>query len=343
VPITATQSQFSGTSTVSFTLTDNTGTYQEVAGLSFPTNDSLVMNISVNTDTPDASYVTVYANGTAISGQLIPDQNGNVSFTIPQQNGYLLLPSGQVQFTVQYDGWEEYLFGFDPIFQSPPASTNLSVTIIDNRTSADFSLQSNITTNQQNPLTAASPSASYQLLLTSIYNFQSAYASTPINLTCSIPNNPGLQCSFSAGSVTLGGSGFATSTLTVGPGAGNSIARTTVHESATPPWWVAGGTATLACVFLFGIPDRRRRWQSMLGALVLVLISSGLSGCASKTANEMGLSGLANGTASGTNGSVTPSVVQVPAGVYTVLVTATTTTNTNIVHNLPVSVVVTNH
>ena len=342
VPITATQSQFSGTSTVSFTLTDNNGTYQEVPGLSFPTNDSLVMNINVNTDTPDSSYVTVYANGTAISGQLIPDPNGNVAFTIPRQNGYLLLPSGQVQFTVQYDGWEEYLFGFDPIYQSPPASTNLSVTIVDNRTSADFSLQSDITTNQQNPLTAAAPSANYQLLLTSIYNFQSAYATTPINLTCAIPSNPGLQCSFSASSVTLGGSGFATSTLTVGPAAGNSIASNTVHGSAAPPWRIAGGTATLACVFLFGIPDRRRRWQSMLGAIALVLISSGLSGCASRSANEMGLVGTANGSASGTNGSVTPNTTQVQPGVYTVVVTAVTSTNTTIVHNLPVTVVVTN-
>lgn len=342
VPITATQSQYSGTSTVSFTLTDNNGTYQEVPGLSFPTNDSLVMNINVNTDTPDASYVTVYANGTAISGQLIPDANGNVAFTIPRQNGYLQLPSGQVQFTVQYDGWEEYLFGFDPIYQSPPASTNLSVTIIDNRTSADFSLQSNITTNQQNPLTAAAPAANYQLLLTSIYNFQSAYATTPINLTCSIPNNPGLQCSFSATAVTLGGSGFATSTLTVGPAPGNSIAGNTLPQSTTQRWWIAGGGATLACMFLFGIPDRRRRWQSLLGVIALVLISGGVSGCASRTASEMGLSGSANGNPSGTNGSVTPNATTVQPGVYTVVVTATTSTNTTIVHNLPVSVVVTN-
>jgi hypothetical protein len=297
------------------------------------------MAINVATDTPDASYVTVYANGTPISGQLIPDQNGNVSFAIPRQNGYLQLPSGQVQFTVQYDGWEQYLFGFDPIYQSPPASTNLTVTITDNRTSADFSLQSNITTNQQNPLTAAAPSASYQFLLTSIYNFQSAYGSTPINLTCSIPNNPGLQCTLSTNPVTLGGSGFGTSTLTVSPASGRSIARNTIHEAPSPHWWIAGSTATLACVFLFGLPNRRRRWQSMLGSIALVLLLTGLSGCGSGALNSLG---LFDGRSAGSAGSPSANSGPVQPGVYPVVVTATTTTNTLIVHSLAVTVVVTN-
>ncbi len=339
VQFTQTTSQYNGTSTVSFTITDANGTYAAKSGLSFPTSDALTLNINVNTDTPNNSYVTIYANGTAISGQIYPDANGNLSFPIPRQNGYLQLPSGQVQFTIQYDGWQEYIFGF-PYYQSPPASTTLSVNIADNRTSADFSLQSSTTVNQQTPLTAASPSATFGLQLTSIYNFQSAYATTPINLTCAIPNNPGLKCSFSASSVTLGGSGFATSTMTVSAASGYAIAQSTAPVNPAMRWWMAGGGTALGCLFLFGIPSRRRAWQSTLGVFALAAISLGMGGCATSPANSFNSSslkanGAPNGTANLTGTAVAP-------GTYTVVVTATTTTNTTIVHNLPVSVVVTN-
>ena len=78
-----------------------------------------------------------------------PDSSGNATFTIPQLNGYLALPSGQVQFTVLYDGWIT-----SPTIQSNPSSANQIVNIIDDRTSADFSLQSDTTVNQAAPLLA---------------------------------------------------------------------------------------------------------------------------------------------------------------------------------------------
>ncbi len=343
VQFTQTTSQYNGTSAVTFTISDTNGTCAtpctQQQNLTFPTSDALTLNINVNTDTPNNSYVTIYANGTAISGQIYPDNNGNITFSVPRQNGYLLLPSGEVQFTIQYDGWQEYIFGY-AYYQSPPASTTMTVNIADNRTSADFSLQSSTTVNQQAPLTAASPSTTFGLQLTSIYNFQSAYATTPIQLTCAIPNNPGLQCSFSPNAVTLGGSGFGTSTMTVSAAGGYSIAQSTTPAPAAR-WWMTGGGTALACIFLFGLPARRRSWQSTLGALLLAAISLGIGGCAASSTSSFGKSALST-NAGGPSGTGQSSPTTVQPGTYTIVVTATTTTNTTIVHNLPLSVVVTN-
>jgi subtilase family serine protease len=54
-----------------------------------------------------------------------------------------------------------------------------------------------------------------------------------------------------------------------------------VSSLAAPPkpLWPAGGAA-LACVLLFGIPARRRRWRAMLGMVALcVMLAGGLVGC----------------------------------------------------------------
>jgi len=69
------------------------------------------------------------------------------------------------------------------------------------------------------------------------------------------------------------------------------------------PWYVAGGT-TMACLLLFGIPARRRRWRAMLGIIALfALLAGGLVSCIS------GSSGTTTGTytitVTGTSGSIT--------------------------------------
>lgn len=47
----------------------------------------------------------------------------------------------------------------------------------------------------------------------------------------------------------------------------------------TGRWYAAGG-ATLACVLLFGVPVRRRRWRSLLGLVALfIAVSAGATAC----------------------------------------------------------------
>jgi subtilase family serine protease len=365
--------------TTTFTITDNygtypggTGTYPTTPNPSFPALDSLTLNLHVRATNPQNTKFLVYANGVqlsppivknvqgfVISGGLPIDNNGNATLTIPQQNGYLALPSGQVQFTVVYDGWYSST-GFFGSSQSNPSSANQLVTIVDDRTSADFSLQSDTTVNQSAPLLASTGAneATYNLRLTSIYNFVSAYGTTPINLSCSITGYSlagvrsavpaGLACGFDGALSTTttsvqfstSNTGFITLPLYVGAAGGYAIigSNTAPAQPATR-WWIAGGGTTLACIFLLGLPARRRKWQSLLGACVMVIVSFGMTGCGANFASSASqqLNGSLNG---GSPTGQTSPALPTPAGTYTVLVTATTTTNTILTHNLPVQVLV---
>jgi hypothetical protein len=342
-------------SSVTFTISDNNGTYATGGSLSFPAEDSLVLNINVTADTPSNSYLLIYANGVLLCSPqgIIPSSSGTASFTIPQRNGYLNLPSGLVQLSVVYAGWTNSNSGSNGVVQSEPASSSPLITIIDDRTSADFSLQSDTTVNQSAPLVSPTTQATYNLRLTSLYNFNSAYSSTPIALTCNVIGYSvagvrsavpaGLTCGFgtlatTTVNATFGTAGYTTQTLVVGADATHSIASDTVPAQPAGRWWIAGGGTTLACIFLLGLPARRRKWQSMLAACVLVMVSFGITGCGATVApgptqsyyNTINGGG---GTANGTGPAVT-------AGTYTVLVTATTTTNTTLVHTLPIQVLV---
>ncbi len=48
---------------------------------------------------------------------------------------------------------------------------------------------------------------------------------------------------------------------------------------------MATGGTTLACIFLLGLPARRRKWQSLLGACVLVIVGFGMTGCGANWSN----------------------------------------------------------
>jgi trimeric autotransporter adhesin len=386
VSFTTTTAKTNYTTTTTFYITDNYGTFPATGtyptnpvttNLSFPVLDSLTFHMHVTTPNPRNSVFLVYANGVLLTpatwsggfindacsatnpppcNGILPDNNGNATFTIPQLNGYLALPSGQVQFTVLYDGWYA-ASGIGGSAQANPSAADQIATIIDDRTSADFSLQSDTTVNQSAPLLASTNTlqATYNLRLTSIYNFVSAYSTTPINLSCSVTGYskggvpsavpPGLACAFANGttttSVQFGPSttGFISLPLLVGAASNYAITTNTAPAQPATRWWIAGGGTTLACIFLLGLPARRRKWQSLLGACVMVIVAFGMSGCA---ANLASMSPQSNGsTSGGTSPSpATSPATPVPAGTYTVVVTATATTNTLLTHNLPVQVLV---
>jgi len=148
-----------GTSTTSFTITDANGISSPGP---YPASDSLTLNIQVNTpgNTPNGECflfvfcsntptVSVYANGILLSNGVLLDTNGVGSFTVPRRNGYLNLASGQVQFNVIYSGYE-YQYGLS-WYEVDASSLVQTVTISDDRTNADFSLQTDTTVNQATP------------------------------------------------------------------------------------------------------------------------------------------------------------------------------------------------
>ena len=70
----------------------------------------------------------------------------------------------------------------------------------------------------------------------------------------------------------------------------------------------------------------------------MVIVSFGMSGCGANLPSMNQSNGSSNGGISGS--PQTSPTSSVPAGTYTVVVTATTTTNTLLTHNLPVKVLV---
>jgi hypothetical protein len=107
--------------------------------------------------------------------------------------------------------------------------------------------------------------------------------------------------------VTITGATAGTATLTISTTASSSSCGTASATRHQAPWYSAGGAA-LACILLFGVPARQRRWRKLLGMLLfLVALTCGMVACG----------GGGGGTSCGTvpvNGT--------PPGTYTVTVTA---------------------
>jgi hypothetical protein len=108
--------------------------------------------------------------------------------------------------------------------------------------------------------------------------------------------------------------------------------------------WLAEGGTALACIFLFGMPTRRRNWQSLVGSLALIVVGFSMTGCGISNPHYL-LPGTSTGYAKTTGANATGVLA---AGTYTVLVNGSANVFTNaqpnttvtVVHNLPVTIVV---
>ncbi len=124
-----------------------------------------------------------------------------------------------------------------------------------------------------------------------------------VGLSCSITpaaaSNPP-TCSVPA-SITISGTTAETVSLTV-----NTTAATALNKQLRLFWPSAGGTV-LACILLFGIPARRRKWRTLPGLLLLLIaLTGGVLSCGGNNASGGGGGGGGNpGT---------------PAGSYTITV-----------------------
>lgn len=104
-------------------------------------------------------------------------------------------------------------------------------------------------------------------------------------------------------SASISGLQSATATLTI-----KTTAPTTTAHSELPSLFAVGGESLAAAALLFIFPIRRRRWQSLVGALMLVFLFNAISGCG-------GTSKPVAPSNSGSSGTT--------AGIYTITVTGT--------------------
>jgi hypothetical protein len=210
--------------------------------------------------------------------------------------------------------------------------------VYDQTSTPDFAMQSNLT-NQV--LSSSVKTAPFTLQFTSMNNF-SALA---IPITLSYTGPAGIACSSSPAAPNFGNTLYAKVTFTCRAASGFKIGQLTapaIPGKASRGLWMAEGGAALACVLLFGLPGRRRRWQSLLGSVALFAITFGVTGCGGSMMSQP-LDQLSSSRSS------TPNVAGVLApGTYTVIVTGTasvftkaqTNTTVNVVHNVPLQVVV---
>jgi subtilase family serine protease len=128
-----------------------------------------------------------------------------------------------------------------------------------------------------------------------------------VSFACSVsplPANDPPVCFFNPSSVALSATvPTATANLRISTTAGLNSGLPPEKGPKKPGWLAASGALAVSCIFLLGVPKRRRSWAATLGLVVLVLLGVTLSSCAGH--------GGSNQINFGT-----------PSGVYTVTVTA---------------------
>jgi subtilase family serine protease len=276
--------------------------------------------------------VQVFANGVSIgSFTIAAGSGGKASWPVPVTNGYLPFASGTVTITAVFT---------PSLVTYAPSSTTGNITVTDNRTVGDFSVS---TQTQTQTINSSTNDAFFKVQIASIQNF--AGLNDPITLSCTVPTGSNLGCTLGNTYVTLGSSGTAITTLEVyGKPTGGTGA---LHPPVQPQrWWLVGGGSALACVFILGIPARRKGLQGMMAALICaVMVTGSITGCGS---NSLAANAIETGnpTRNGSGGSLGASYTNglatntVAPGTYSVLITGTATSNTAVTHNTLVEVIV---
>jgi hypothetical protein len=256
------------------------------------------------------------------------DAVGIAAISVPQNNGRLALPPGQSSIVAQYGGDATHA----------PSSAAYTINVYSQNSTPDFAIQSNLTSQV---ITAASRSAKFTVQFTSMNNF--SQLGIPIALSYTTP--AGITCTSAPAAPNFHKTLYAAVTTTCRAAAGVTVGQLATPAPGNPRglWMAEGGTA-LAFVFLFGMSGRRRKWQSLIGSLALIVVAFGMTGCAA----SMMYQPLDQLNSSNSNRSTPNAAAVLAPGSYTVIVTGTaavftnsqSNTTVNVVHNLPLKIVV---
>jgi aspartate 1-decarboxylase len=333
VSVTTTSAAKLTTSTTTVATADGAASYFDYDG-------SITLNLGVtSTANPQPTgTVSVFDNGVLLGTATL--SSGTATYTI-NQNGAGLLPltTGRNVIIAQYNG--------DTAHATSTKQTTF--TILDEGSLPDFSLQSDVVFGT---ISTNVTSAAFNLQLTSINNF--AALGQKVTFAAAVPT--GITCTFGQKNVAFSTTGtYATNTVTCGAATGYTISSVGPEQRPLKGFWLASGGATLACVFLLGIPARRRQWRSRVGMLVLILgigltagATIGMTGCGSNAAASSSLSKEAGLTGDAAKGVTAAATKTLAPGTYQVLITATAPFATKVVagsatlqtHTLPLQIVV---
>jgi len=163
------------------------------------------------------------------------------------------------------------------------------------------------------PITISSAGASAPSTVT--VSSSNGFAGT-INLACAFvppqPASAGISCSLNQSSVVLSNSTTsATATLTVSTTAPHAISNTSANKRAPGHWFMVSSGAFLACLFIVGIPARKRSRVTRFGVALLAFL-----GCALMF-SSMGCGGGSSSGGGGTTPTAATPTLNPAPGDYT--------------------------
>jgi trimeric autotransporter adhesin len=210
--------------------------------------------------------------------------NGSATINVPAGS----LAAGTDALTANYSGDSNYV----------PNSGSASVTV----TAPTFTLSGTAVTLNSGATTGNTST----ITVTPVSGFTGS-----VVLTAAVTASPtGAQYppSLSFGStspVNITGPNPGTATLTVSTSAATSASLANPKRPGVP--WYATGGATLACVLLLGIPTPRRSLRTILGMLVILILTSSILGCGGGggKGSPSSTPGAYTITVTGTSGSTT--------------------------------------
>ena len=274
-------------------------------------NSSSALNVKVTVaaavsgGTTPTGPVTLSGGGYTSSAEML--SSGTYAFTIPANS----LSAGSDVLTASYRGDQNYA----------AAIGTATVSVAGTSSSATFTLSATT------PV-AVAPGTSATSTIT--VNATGGYAGTA-TLACALTSSPSgatdtPSCSIASNMVTLSSattSGTATATVTTTAATTSQLIPQRPRGSGYK-WLGAGGGSLLALVVFLGIPARRRSWRSLLGAVVVMALLGGLSGCGDFWEAPGGNSTKTGTTAGNYTFTVTgtgnPAVTAAPTTTFTVTV-----------------------
>ncbi len=290
-----------GTGTATVTVTPSATT--------LTTSTALTVAVTVAASTSGGATptgtVTLSGGGYTSSAQTLTA--GAYSFSVPANS----FTAGSDTLTVSYSGDSNYA----------TATGTATVTVTSSTSSGGtFTLAATAPT-----AVSAGSSGSSTITVSTANNYTGT-----ASLTCALTSSPSgavdpPACSLSPTTVALSStstSGTVTATISTTAATSTTTTGQFTHPRNKGGWIGAGGGAVLAFLVLLGIPSRRK-WRTMLGAILLMAALGALSGCGDFWQAPSG--NTANGTTAG-------NYVFTVTGTGSPTVTAVTTTFTQTVN-----------